>query len=396
MKLNCIIQVPILSLGFKQPSISNSQLPCSQMIDLQGHLLFRERIILSILSGKSLKISKIRSDLDNPGLERGEISFLKLIEKITEGSTIEINHTGTAIKFKPGIIKGGEVEHDCDLSKSIGFYLEPLIAIAPFSKFAFKLTLTGITTQINKESGPSVDALRLGYIPLLKHYGIENMDLIQLKVPKRGAHPLGGGEVHFSCPVILASVPWNLKDEGKVCKIRGIATTCRVSPQIANRLVEASRSHLNPFLNDIYIHTDVLKGAESGRSPGWNLCLVAETTKGTVYFSEGCGGANIAPEDVAEQVSKDLLKKINFGGVVDCKLHRMLMLMMSCGPSDLFKAKISAPSSLTQSWLRELDAFMGVAFKMRNCTTTEDKSAARCVNISVIGTGFVNFGKRAQ
>lgn len=127
------------------------------------------------------------------------------------------------------------------------------------------------------------------------------------------------------------------------------------------------------------------------------MCLVAETTKGTVYFSEGCGGANIAPEDVAEQVSKDLLKKINFGGVVDCRLHRMLMLMMSCGPSDLFKAKIGAPSSLTQSWLRELDTFMGVAMKMRNCTTTtEDESAARCVNISVTGTGLVELWKTSS
>ena len=55
--------------------------------------------------------------------------------------------TGTAILLKPGIIAGGNVVHDCPLSRSVGYFLEPVIMLAPFAKKPLQLTLRGITTD---------------------------------------------------------------------------------------------------------------------------------------------------------------------------------------------------------------------------------------------------------
>lgn len=54
---------------------------------------------------------------------------------------------GTAILLKPGIIAGGTVVHDCPLSRSIGYFLEPIVMLAPFSKKPLHLTLRGITSD---------------------------------------------------------------------------------------------------------------------------------------------------------------------------------------------------------------------------------------------------------
>jgi RNA 3'-terminal phosphate cyclase-like protein len=54
---------------------------------------------------------------------------------------------GTAILVKPGIISGGPVMHECPTSRSIGYFLEPVIMLAPFSKKPLALTLRGITTD---------------------------------------------------------------------------------------------------------------------------------------------------------------------------------------------------------------------------------------------------------
>lgn len=54
---------------------------------------------------------------------------------------------GTAILLKPGIIAGGAVVHDCPVSRSIGYFLEPVIMLAPFAKKPLQLTLRGITTD---------------------------------------------------------------------------------------------------------------------------------------------------------------------------------------------------------------------------------------------------------
>ena len=92
-----------------------------------------------------------------------EVSLLRLIEKVTNGTVIEISLTGvffniilfgvdltrlgTAILVKPGIISGGPVTHECPTSRSIGYFLEPIIMLAPFSKKLLALTLRGITTD---------------------------------------------------------------------------------------------------------------------------------------------------------------------------------------------------------------------------------------------------------
>lgn len=53
-----------------------------------------------------------------------------------------------------------------------------------------------------------------------------------------------------------------------VKRIRGIASSVRVSPAIANRIVESAKGVLLNFLPDVYIHTDHRKGSASGKSPG--------------------------------------------------------------------------------------------------------------------------------
>lgn len=45
----------------------------------------------------------------------------------------------------------------------------------------------------------------------------------------------------------------------------GCRYSVRVSPQMANRIVDSARSILNKFIPDIYIYTDHMKGVNSGK-----------------------------------------------------------------------------------------------------------------------------------
>jgi RNA 3'-terminal phosphate cyclase len=53
----------------------------------------------------------------------------------------------TSVFYKPGLIVGGKIAHDCPPSRAMGYFLEPLIALAPFAKFPSQITLTGITND---------------------------------------------------------------------------------------------------------------------------------------------------------------------------------------------------------------------------------------------------------
>ncbi len=86
------------------------------MLKFSGSAHFRQRIVCSTLSGRPVKIDNIRTSTQNDnnnnnrytnsssnqpvvGLSDFEASFLRLIEKITNGCEIIINETGKTFGY---------------------------------------------------------------------------------------------------------------------------------------------------------------------------------------------------------------------------------------------------------------------------------------------------------
>ena len=64
---------------------------------------------------------------------------------------MSINKTGTRLIFRPGIIDandGQEVHHDCNLGRSITYYLEVICMLGIFGKTEMAVTLTGNTDDL--------------------------------------------------------------------------------------------------------------------------------------------------------------------------------------------------------------------------------------------------------
>ena len=66
---------------------------------------------------------------------------------ITNGTRTDINETGTSLYFVPGLLLGGKIDFDCKLERSIGYYLQVLLCLAPFTKQPLEITLTGVTND---------------------------------------------------------------------------------------------------------------------------------------------------------------------------------------------------------------------------------------------------------
>ncbi|KAG5647254.1 hypothetical protein DXG03_000789 [Asterophora parasitica] len=352
----------------------------SSLLHFSGHQHLRHRLVLSILSGKHVRIDKIRSDDKNPGLRDFEISLLRLLEKVTNGTVIEISVTGTAILLKPGIISGGAITHDCPLSRSIGYFLEPIVMLAPFSKTPFQLTLRGITTD---ENDLSVDIYRTVTLPHLQLFGLS--DGLELRIKKRGAPPEGGGEIQFLCPIAKQVKTLNFVEPGKIKRIRGVAHAVRVNPQFSNRMIESSRSVLNRYIPDIYLYSDVYKGDESGRSPGYALSLLAESTTSAIHCSEAISKPGVAPEDIGLEAARALMAEVNLGGCVDRKHQILVLLMMVLGSEDVGRCLMAEPTTRTIQFLRDVKQFFGTSFKIVPAEAGSSQLLYSCY-----GTGYVN------
>ncbi|KAH9391336.1 rRNA-processing endoribonuclease [Tyrophagus putrescentiae] len=390
----------------------------STPLTFEGSNCFRQRIVLATLTGRRIVISRFR---DKVGAQYGiadyEVDLLRLLNKVTNGAAFTIDQKGTRVSYRPGLLSGGEVKHNCSLKRAIGYYLETLLPLAPFCKTPLVANLHGVT---NDSVDPSVDALRLSALSVLRHSlgGYLDEDALQIKVLARGLKPDGGGHVLFRCPTRRVLKPLQLLAPGKVKRIRGVAYAVRVSPAIANRLVDAAKGLLLHYLPDIYIYTDHLKGAASGRSPGFGLSLVAETTEGVFYVGEAVsrsakeaateGGVSV-PEEVAKEAAHALLNDIYRGGVVSTANQGLAVLSMAFGDRDLSKVLLGPLSPYTIALLRHLKQFTALTFKLEPFrkeledemeTDEEDGekllTGSRKIVAACIGIGYSNISKTVR
>ena len=263
----------------------------SANLEYEGCNYMRLRLVLATLSGKSLKIRNIRSKETCPGLTVYESSLIRLFDKITNGSRIQVSETGTTLTYNPGLLIGGKIEHDCDPERGIGYYLEPLMQVAPFCKNPLNVVLRGIT---NNDIDPSPDLLKQSALPILLKFVLVDEGL-EIKVEKRGIAPGGGGQVRFRCPVRKTLRSIQLTNQGKIKRIRGVAWSTGVSPSFPNEIIESAKTLLLKFIPDVYIYADHRKQEKSKktgasgeilRSRGFGLVLTAETNEGCYLSAE--------------------------------------------------------------------------------------------------------------
>ncbi|KAH8344705.1 hypothetical protein KR067_003897 [Drosophila pandora] len=371
----------------------------------RGSNFLKQRLILSCLSGKPVKITQIRSEDETaPGLREYEISLIRLLDKITNGTKIELNPAGTSVMFSPGLLHGGPIHHDCCVQRGIGYYLDALIALGPFCKNPLQCNLRGVT---NSKDSPSVDHIKGAALTLLKRFLLVDEGL-ELKVIRRGVAPLGGGEIVFRCPVRKSLRAIQFQAQGMVKRIRGTVYACKVSPAMANRTVEAAKGCMLKFLPDVYIYTDQNKGKMSGNSPGFGICLIAETTDGVCFAADGSSNTReesdtpSIPEDLGQEVAMRLLDEIYRGGCVDSSYQWLAALYMALGQKHVSKFLTGALSTYTVHFLQHLRDFFSITFKLENPEAEDDDvedgdvRGAQKVLMACVGIGYTNINKRVN
>lgn len=241
----------------------------------------------------------------------------------------------------------------------------------------------------------SVDTWRAASVPLLRRaVGEAAAAGLDVTLLRRGLAPAGGGEVLLRVPSLKGGLPVPLRwtQPGLVKRIRGVAFTERVSPQAANRMVDAARGVLNPLLPDVYIFTDHRSGKAAGGSPGYGLSLVAETTTGCALAADAVarhhgdgggdgGGEPDTPDEVGARVAHALLAEIAAAGAVDGSHQALALFLCAVGPDALSTVTLGRLAPAAVRLLRDLRDFLGVTFNLEPGGT--GTVTAACVGLGV-------------
>ncbi len=393
-------------------------------IRFKSHQALAHRLVLSTLTGRAIHISQIRpSSHSEPGLAPHEISFLRLLDAVTNGSSFEISYTGTALLYRPGLITGstsgtgahgGVITHNIEAScaRGVSYFLLPLCLLAPFSKAPFNIRFSGpgVVTAATPAGDISADTVRTGILPLYANFGIQNH--IELRILRRsslGADGRGGaGEVQFIFGhQVRLPKTIHIMNPGRVKKIRGVAYCTGVSASNNARMIEAARGVLNPMTSDTYIFSDVTSApyvpsnqksdaaVKRKTGIGFGLSLVAESSTGALYSADLASppSGGIPPEDLGRRCAYQLLETISGGGCVSLIAAPTVLTMMAMGSEDVGRVVLGKAVLGTQQLVnlgRDLRAFGTSAWGIRESTSGNQGD----VVVSVVGRGVGNVGRK--
>ncbi|MCJ1252637.1 hypothetical protein MMC24_000443 [Lignoscripta atroalba] len=381
------------------------------------------RLILSTLTGRAIHVSQIRpSSTTNPGLALHEISFLRLLEAVTNGSHIEISYTGTTLVYRPGLItgsapgsgaSGGVIRHElpAGCTRGVSYFLIPLCLLAPFSKAPMNVLFTGpgVITSATPAGDMSADTVRTAILPLYAQFGISNN--IELRILRRSnpgsAGKGGAGEVQLVLGhQVRLPKTVHLLNPGRVKKIRGVAYCVGVSASNNARMIEAARGVLNPMVGDTYIFSDVSSApflpsadqsnpnAKKKTGVGFGLSLVAESSTGCLYSADlaspSSGGQ--PPEDIGQRCAYQLLESISLGGSVSIAAAPTVLMLMAMGSEDVGRLRMGKDVIGTEEIIclaRDLKAFGASGWGVRDAVGQEGD-----VVVSVVGRGVGNVGRK--
>ena len=394
----------------------------AKLLRFTSHKNFTNRLVLATLTGRPVHISEIRPDsVTSPGLVPHEVSFLRLLEAVTNGSHIEISYTGTTIVYRPGLITGsapgsgaieGVIRHElpANCTRGVSYFILPLCLLAPFSKSPFKITFSGagVITSCTEEGDLSVDSVRTAILPLYAQFGISNN--LELRIMQRsnaGPNGRGGaGEVQlvFGHQIRLPKTLHQL-NPGRIKRIRGVAYCTGVSSSNNARVIEEARGVLNPFTPDTYIFSDVssapslpsvkLDGPQKKTGVGFGLSLVAESSTGSLFSADATSPpfGGVTPEEIGRACAYRLLESISRGGAVSIEAAPTMLILMAMGSEDVGRLQLGRSVLGSEHMInlaRDLDNFGMNNWGIR--ALNEDSESD--LIISVVGKGVGNVGRK--
>ncbi|KAK3719065.1 hypothetical protein LTR37_004629 [Vermiconidia calcicola] len=396
--------------------------PAQPPLKFNGSKYLIQRLVLATLTGRPIRISQIRaSSHTSPGLASYEVSFLRLLESITNGSHIEFSYTGTTLLYKPGLItgsaaghgaSGGVIRHElpAECTRGASYFIVPLCLLAPFSKAQVNVLFTGpgVITSSTETGDVSVDTVRTALLPLFKNFGIErNIELRVLRRSNAGRDGKGGGgevQLVFGHQVRLPKTI-HLLNAGRVKRVRGVAYSTGVAGANNARLIEAARGVLNEFAPDTYIFSDVSSAplvpapqtnnatARKKTGLGFGLSLVAETNTNMLYSADTAspptGGET--PEDLGRRCALQLLESIEQGGCVSNVAPTTMFTLMAMGSEDVGRISVGKDvigSEPVVQLARDLRSFGMSGWGIRDSEDGDE------VVVSIVGRGVGNVGRK--
>ncbi|MBI2040535.1 MAG: RNA 3'-terminal phosphate cyclase [DPANN group archaeon] len=306
-----------------------------------GGQIIRTAIAMSAVTGKPIKITNIRANRSNPGLQPQHLTGVKAAAELCNAKVSGAELGSTELTFEPSKIQFGKFRFDIGTAGAITLVLQTLIPIAAFAPGTVRLEIRGGTHALHS---PPIEYFQNIFCDYVEKFGL----IVTANVEKYGFFPKGGGIVKVEVKPAKSYKPLNLTERGKLLnlKVFSIASEDLKTANVADRQVAGFRNGL-PVDYLVKVFTDYTKTLSTG-SAVYAHALYANCK----LACSALGERGKKAEDVGNECADGLMKEINSSATVDKHLADQLIPFLGLFGGEFVTSEITEHTK-TNIWVVE-------------------------------------------
>ena len=314
-----------------------------------GGQILRTALSLSMITGRTVRLTHIRAGRKKPGLLRQHLAAVRAAKDLCAAEVDGDRPGSEALTFIPGPVGHGDFEVVIGTAGSTTLVLQTVLPVLLTAPGPSSFLVKGGT---HNPMSPPIEFLQQAFLPLLKRMGAD----VSVALIRPGFYPAGGGEVRMTVRPCERLHSLELKHRGGVKGRKLRAVVAGLSESSARREIKEARSHLEFRDEDV----EVVSLANS-ISPGNVLQVIFESAELTEVFT-AFGQLGVTSQQVAREVCKQAQKYLTADVPVGRFLADQLLLPFALAGGGRFRTLRLSGHTLTN--IQVIERFLPVRFRV--------------------------------
>jgi len=341
-----------------------------------GGQIVRTALALAAVTGRPVRIEKIRAGRKTPGLAAQHLTSVRALAEMCRARVAGDELGSQTLIFTPGgPPQPGDYVFDVSQARDGGSAGSTTLVL---QTVLLPLALAGGDSTVVIRGGthvawsPPFDYVRHVWLPMVAQMGVD----AGLELVKWGWYPVGQGEIRASIKGLgtdLKRPPPALVERGELRRVRGRAVAANLPSHIPQRMADRARSLLSAAGVNIRIDPMRVRAACAGAG----IFLTAEYEQVRAGFS-ALGAKGKPSEMVAEEAVAALLAHYDSGAALDRHLADQLVLPLALGGGESsFTVEEVSRHLTTNAWVVEQFGLARVCVEGRQVNLTSRISRVR-------------------
>lgn len=316
------------------------------MLEIDGALgegggqVVRSSLALSLATGRSVRIRRIRAGRDRPGLRPQHLTAVRAATDVGDASVEGAELGADGIVFRPGTVRPGRYRFAVGTAGSAVLVLQTVLPPLLSAGGDSDVTVEGGTHAAH---APPYDFLAASFLPALARTGHR----FRPRLERYGFYPAGGGRLRVRLRPSDRPRTLSLLRRGEERDRRVRAVVSDLPRHIAER--EASVAHAMLDMRPDAMEAVEVRGDDAS-GPGNAVMITLAFERVTEVFT-GFGRRGVPAERVAREASREAVAWLESGVPVGPRLADQLLVPLATGAGGVFRTVEPTPHTRTQAEL---------------------------------------------